>query len=105
MTPHKAKNQAAVKPDELPALLRAIFDYDKIGDRQTTLALRLLALTFVRTGEVIGAQWSEFRLDDKSPVWIIPAQRMKMRNEHVVPLSTQAVAVLLELRTLAGKSD
>lgn len=105
LTPHKAKNQAAVKPDELPALLRAMFDYDKIGDRQTALALRLLALTFVRTGELIGAQWSEFHLDDKSPVWIIPAERMKMRNEHVVPLSTQAIAVLGELRALARKSD
>jgi integrase len=105
LTPHKAKNQAAVKPDELPALLRAIFDYDKIGDRQTAVALRLLALTFVRTGELIGARWSEFRLDDKNPVWIIPAERMKMRNEHVVPLSTQSLTVLHELRALAGKSD
>jgi integrase len=104
LTPHKARNQAAVKPDELPALLRAIYDYDKIGDRQTALALRLLALTFVRTGELIGAEWSEVHLDGEAPVWIIPAARMKMRNEHVVPLSKQAVEVLHELRSIAGKS-
>jgi integrase len=105
LTPHKARNQPAVKPDEVPALLRAIYDYEKIGDRQTALALRLLALTFVRTGELIGAEWSEFRLDGHQPVWIIPAGRMKMRNEHVVPLSRQAVEVLRELRSLSAKSS
>jgi integrase len=104
LTPHKAKNQAAVSLDEVPALLRAINDYDKIGDRQTALALRLLALTFVRTGELIGAEWSEFHLDGDAPVWIIPAERMKMRNEHVVPLSRQAAELLRELCTLAGNS-
>lgn len=104
LTPHKAKSQAAVKPDELPALLRALYDYDRIGDRQTALALRLLALTFVRTGELIGAEWSEFALDGDAQVWIIPAERMKMRSEHVVPLSRQAVSVLGELRGLAGDS-
>ena len=104
LTPHKPSNQAAVKADELPALLRAISDYDKIGDRQTALALRLLALTFVRTGELIGAEWSEVHLGGEAPVWIIPAARMKMRNEHVVPLSKQAVEVLRELRSIAGKS-
>ena len=51
LTPHKGKNQAAVKPDEIPKLLEAIGTYAQIGDRQTALALRLLALTFVRTGE------------------------------------------------------
>jgi integrase len=104
LTPHKAKNQAAVKPEELSALLGSLYEYDKIGDRQTALALRLLALTFVRTGELIGAQWSEFVLDRDAPVWIIPAERMKMRTEHVVPLSRQAIALLNDLRTLAGDS-
>ena len=63
-----AKNQAAVRPDDVPALLRAIDGYDQIGDRQTALALRLLARTFVRTGELIGAEWSEFNLDGDSGV-------------------------------------
>lgn len=102
LTPHKAKNQAAVRLDDVPALLRAIGDYDKIGDRQTGLALRLLALTFVRTGELIGAQWDEIDLDGAA--WIVPAERMKMRTEHVVPLSRQALDVLRELKSLAGDS-
>ena len=91
-----------MKPEEVPALLRAISDYDKIGDQQTALALRLLALTFVRTGELIGATWDEVDLDGAT--WIVPAERMKMRTEHVVPLSSQAVAVLKKLKALAGDS-
>jgi integrase len=104
LTPHKGKNQAAVRPEEMPALLRSIATYDQIGDRQTGLALQLLALTFVRTGELIGSEWSEFSLESGTPTWIVPAVRMKMRSEHVVPLSRQAVAVLRELRALAGAS-
>ncbi len=102
LTPHNAKNQAAVRLDDVPALLRAIGDYDMIGDRQTGLALRLLALTFVRTGELIGAQWDEIDLDGAA--WIVPAERMKMRTEHVVPLSRQALDVLREIKSLAGDS-
>jgi integrase len=105
LSPHKSRNQAAVKPEEVPSLIRAIRDYDKIGNRQTALALQLLALSFVRTGELIGARWEEFALEGKRPHWIVPAERMKMRTEHVVPLSKQAVAVLSELRVLAGASD
>jgi len=105
LTPHKPRHQAAVKPDDLPALLRAIRTYRTIGDLQTELALRLLCLTFVRTNELIGAQWSEFAdLDGSAATWIIPAARMKMKAEHVVPLSRQAVEVLRELRAIAGDS-
>src|SRR5207247_10408026 len=88
LTPHKARNQQAVKPEEFPALLRAIDGYDKLGERQTALALRLLALTFVRTGELIGATWDEIDLEDAT--WTVPAKRMKMKAAHVVPLSRQA---------------
>ena len=102
LTPHKKKNQAAVKPEELPELLRAIASYERIGDRQTQLALRLLALTFVRTNELIGALWDEFDLNNG--LWIVPAMRMKMRNEHVVPLTNQALSILAELKTIAGNS-
>ena len=83
--PTRAKHQPAVKPEEFPALLRAIDGYEQVGDKLTALALRLLALTFVRTGELIGATWDEIDLDNA--VWIIPAARMKMKTEHVVPLS------------------
>jgi len=104
LTPHKGKNQAAVRLDEVPALLRAIVEYERIGDRQTGLALQLLALTFVRTGELIGGMWEEFTLDVDAPTWVVPAERMKMRTEHVVPLSRQAVTLLQELRIIAGTS-
>lgn len=102
LTPHKKKNQAAVKPEELPDLLCAIAAYENVGDRQTQLALQLLALTFVRTNELIGALWTEFDLSNM--LWIIPCERMKMRNEHVVPLSRQALSILNELKTIAGDS-
>ncbi|MDV6347302.1 tyrosine-type recombinase/integrase [Nitrosomonas sp. Is35] len=102
LTPHKKKNQAAVKPEELPELLRAIATYENIGDRQTQLALRLLALTFVRTNELIGALWEEFDLTNA--LWIVPATRMKMKTEHVVPLTHQALTILTELKTIAGDS-
>lgn len=102
LTPHKAKHQAAVRPEELPDLLHAIDGYEAIGDRQTRLALQLLALTFVRTNELIGALWEE--IDTEAALWIIPAERMKMRSEHLVPLSNQALAILDELRGLCGGS-
>ncbi len=96
-------SQAAVRPEELPSLLRAIASYDTVGDKQTRLALQLLALTFVRTSQLIGAVWSEFNLDEK--VWFIPAERMEMRAEHVVPLATQTIALLSELKPLSGASQ
>lgn len=102
LTPHKAKHQAAVRPEGLPELMRAIATYDQIGDRQTQRALQLLALTFVRTKELIGAEWSEFDFD--AALWIVPAARMKMKTEHVVPLSTQALAILEDLKALCGGS-
>jgi integrase len=102
LTPHKKRNQAAVTAEELPDLLRKIAGYGEIGDKLTAAALRLLALTFVRTGELIGATWDEIDMDGGT--WIVPAARMKMGNEHVVPLSRQAVEVLGELRAIGGGS-
>ena len=102
LTPNVKQHQAAVRPEELPDLLRAIAKYDEIGDRQTRLALQLLAQTFVRTNELIGAEWVEIDLDNA--LWIIPAGRMKMKTEHVVPLSTQALTMLGELKELSGGS-
>jgi len=99
LAPHKKQHQAAVRPEELPDLLRAIATYDELGDKQTRLALQLLAQTFVRTNELIGAEWPEFDLDNA--LWVIPAGRMKMRSEHIVPLSTQALTVLQQLKEIA----
>jgi len=103
LTPHKKKHQAAVRPQELPPLLRAIGSYEKMGgDKQTRLALELLALTFVRTNELIGAEWTEFDLD--AGIWVVPAGRMKMKAEHVVPLAKQALAILEQLREIGSGS-
>ena len=62
-----------------------------------------MALTFVRTGELIAARWPEFDLE--AARWDIPAERMKMRTPHIVPLSTQALEALAALRNLSGESD
>jgi integrase len=103
LTPHVKQHQAVVRrPEELPDLLKAIAGYDEIGDKQTRLALQLLAQTFVRTNELIGAEWAEFDLDEA--LWSIPAGRMKMKTEHLVPLSKQSLAILSELRVIAGES-
>lgn len=102
LTPHVMKHQAAIKPEGLPELLRAIDGYDQQGDKQTKFALQLLAMTFVRTNELIGAEWVEFDLENQ--VWVIPASRMKMKSEHVVPLAKQALDILKELEAISGRS-
>jgi integrase len=86
--------EAPAKRAEAKRTLAAGLDYD--GDRRTTLALRLLSLTFVRTVELRFAEWSEFDLERAE--WGIPVPRMKMRQPHIVPPSTQAVAVIQAIR-------
>jgi len=102
LTPHKQKNQNAIRPEQLPELLRAIASYDSIGDMQTRLALQLLALTFVRTNELIGAEWVEFDLENS--IWTIPASRMKMKTEHLVPLAKQSLVILEQIKAISGDS-
>jgi integrase len=89
---------AIVEPVPFGALLRAMDGYD--GTREVRSALQLLALTFTRPGELRLAAWKEFDLG--AGVWTIPANRMKMRRPHRVPLAPQAIAILGELRTLTG---
>ena len=84
---HSKDNYARVDAKELPALLRAIEVYR--GTHVTRLAMKLMALTFVRTSELIGAKWVEFDLE--AARWDIPAERMKMRTPHIVPLARQAL--------------
>ena len=92
------KHYAFLKAGDLPEFLSKLDGYD--GDIQTKLALKLLLLTFVRTNELRGAEWKEINWDKTE--WRIPADRMKMREIHLVPLSRQAIAVLRELQTLTG---
>ncbi len=98
VTPTVKPRSAIVAPKAFGALLRAIEDYR--GAPETRAALELLALTFVRPGELRAAEWAEFDLDNA--VWEIPAGRMKMRRPHRVPLAPRAVAILHGLRTLTG---
>jgi integrase len=95
----KREHRPALLAADLPEYLRALEAYD--GQLQTKLALKLLALTFVRSGELRGAEWSEFDLEQAE--WRIPAERMKMRAAHIVPLSRQALAVLAQLKPLTGQ--
>jgi integrase len=95
---HKKENYARVDATELPHLMRKIEAYQ--GTPTTRLAIKLMALTFVRTGELIGAHWAEFNLE--AARWDIPASRMKMKTPHVVPLSPQAIEVLRTLHTVTG---
>jgi integrase len=94
-------NYARIDAKELPQLLRTLEVYQ--GTHVTRLAMKLMALTFVRTSELIGAMWSEFDLE--AARWNIPAERMKMRTPHIVPLAGQALEVLDTLRTLSGQSE
>jgi integrase len=100
LTPCVGEHMAAVKPGELPRLLVDIDGYD--GDPVTRLGLRMVAATFTRTIELIGAEWKEFDFDEK--IWVVPELRMKAKNEHLVPLSRQTLAVLAELKEINGQS-
>ncbi len=94
------QNLARIDGKELPQLLRHIEGYK--GAATTRLAMKLMALTFVRTTELIGARWEEFDLDGAR--WDIPAERMKMKTPHIVPLSAQTVNLLKTLQLITGHS-
>jgi len=96
----KVKHHPSItEPKAIGALMRAIRDYD--GEPITQAALRLAPLVFVRAGELRKAEWSEINFDESE--WRIPAERMKMRVVHVVPLSEQAIGVLKEIHLLTGR--
>jgi integrase len=100
LAPTKERHLASITdPQEVGALLRAIDTYE--GAWITRCALRLAPLVFVRPGELRAAQWAEF--DFEKSEWRIPATRMKMRVQHIVPLSTQAIAIMHDLQPLTGR--
>lgn len=88
----RVRHMAALRENDLPEFLQKLDAYD--GDLRTRLAIELVMRTFVRTGEIRGARWSEIDGD----LWRIPAERMKMGREHVVPLPPQTLAVLEGLK-------
>lgn len=101
LTRPRVQHRKPLSRPELASLIDALGRYR--GRRETVIALRLLMITFVRPGELRAAKWEEFDL--KRGQWRIPAQRMKMREEHIVPLSRQAIALLEELNSLTGPND
>jgi integrase len=108
LRPVLVKNMAAVtEPAEVGALMRAMHDYQ--GSPLTRGALMLSALLFQRPGNIRAMQWSALDLESASPTWTIPASEMKRSRyeklngrPHLVPLSRQAVAILVDLRSLSG---
>lgn len=95
---HKSNHFPFLKSDEIPDFLRALDSY--AGSRLVQIATKLLMVTGVRTIELRAALWQEFDLDNA--IWEIPAERMKMRRPHLVPLSTQALGFLNELKSMTG---
>lgn len=99
LTTHQVSHRATiVDPAGIGALLRAIDGFD--GQPTTRAALRLAAHVFVRPGELRHAEWQEFDLD--AAVWSIPAEKMKMRRQHRVPLARQSLAILRDLKEITG---
>jgi integrase len=99
LLPVVVRNHPSIKdPKAIGQLLQAIEGYS--GQPTTHAALRLAPLLFVRPGELRGAKWDEFDLD--AAMWRIPGERMKMAVQHLVPLSSKAVAILRELHALTG---
>jgi integrase len=99
LAPSPERHHATITdPDRIGELLRAIDAY--AGDYTTRAALLLAPLVFVRPGELRHAEWTEMDLD--AGEWRIPADKMKMRAPHIVPLASQAVAILRDLQPLTG---
>lgn len=101
LAPAREKHLAAITdPKKVGALLRAIDDYS--GSYVVKLALQLSPLVFTRPGELRHMEWSE--VDFNEALWSIPAEKMKMREPHLVPLSRQAISILKEIKKLTGAS-
>ncbi len=103
LAPCRAKNRPALTgPEAVGGLMRAIRGY--AGGPRVVYALRLAPLTLVRPGELRKCEWGEVSLDAPGgPLWVVPAEKTKMRREHVVPLSRQAVEIFEDLFVLTGQ--
>lgn len=97
----QTKNRAYLKEDQVPDFLKKLEHYS--GSEKVKLAMKLLMLTLVRPGELRGARWVEFNFDKAE--WRIPAERMKVKREHIVPLSKQALGVIERLRHITGNAE
>ena len=97
-TPTKVAHRAAItSPPAAASLMKSIFAYEEIS-KQTSIALKFSALTFARPGEIRRAEWNEIEWEECQ--WRIPAEKMKMRKVHIVPLATQTLEILRELHPM-----
>ncbi len=103
LKPRKTEHRPSMSNDELGAFLVALGGYHARGRLLTQYAIELLVRTFVRPGELRGASWQEF--DCNNAIWRIPKERMKMNTEHLVPLSTQALALLEQIQVISGQYE
>jgi len=98
---HQVKHRPSLRENQLREFMQKLEEYR--GGKVVQLALKLLLLTFVRPGELRWARWDE--IDEKKAEWRIPAERMKMKRPHTVPLSKQALSVLEELQKKTGEKE
>ena len=105
LMPVRSKSYAHLKEKEMPIFLNRLEKYetDYKGSLLTKLAFKLLVLTFVRSAEIRGAKWEEF--DFTKNQWKIPAERMKMKTPHIVPLSEQSIEILMQIKQLTGDNN
>lgn len=99
----KTKHYAAIEAKDIPDFLKALEKNDARLFSRTQRAIRLSLLVFARPGEIRQAQWSEINFETET--WTIPAEKMKMRRDHIIPLSKQAVTVLKEQQEETGYLD
>lgn len=101
LKPHKTKNYPTIAAKEIPEFLRKLEDANT--SLQNKLAIQLMLLTFVRTGELRKSTWRD--VDLKAKEWRLPAHITKMRDEHIVPLSKQTVELFKELHKISGHRE
>ncbi len=101
VTPHKATNFPTIQTEELPELFKKLNNVDALP--QIKIAIKLLMHTFLRPGELRKSKWTDIDFEGKQ--WIIPAERMKMRRPHMVPLADQAITLLKELKDITGNCE
>jgi len=100
-TKPKSKSHNSLPISELPEFISKVDTSEGVYP-STVLAIKFIIHTFVRTAELRLADWQEFDINCAEPLWVIPAERMKMRKTHHVPLSRQAVGILEEMQQYSG---
>ena len=103
LNPVKKQKMKALPLNEFPIYLQRLDEKNNELHLVTRVALKLVVMLFVRTNELIGARWEE--IDFENATWRIPAERMKLRVEHLVPLPKQALSLLHELKIITGDSE